>query len=127
VIDVDAHDHGAPSRACRLTSPCSTWVGGEARGLIRRELGDYLPAATLLDVLLVVTELLGDAVTRGCEEVEISVAIMDGQVIGGLLSDRQGLGAAMRRPGRDGLGLVRHLVGRWDVTPADDGLAFALG
>jgi hypothetical protein len=94
--------------------------------LIRRSLGDYLPADTLRDVLLVVTELLAQAHERGCGEVDLTVVIIDTEIIGELTGDRHEFTTVMTEDRRVRFRLMRRLLSRLDPTPNGDGVSFAM-
>ena len=93
----------------------------EARELIRKHLGDLIPAMTLWDLLTVVSELVTNAVRHGpSDTVRVRLAVAaDGKITGEVEND--GRGRVDPRPieprGTSGLGL--HIVGaiaeRWWV------------
>jgi hypothetical protein len=127
VIDAEQpREASGEPRACRLKLACSIWAGVEARTLIRRDLGDYLPADTLRDVLLVVTELLTQAYERGCVEVDVAIVIIDTEIIGELMGDRHAFTSVMSEDRRVRFGLMRRLLSRLDPTPNDDGVSFTM-
>lgn len=100
----------------------------EARELIRKRLGDLLPATTLSDLLTVVTELVTNAVRHGegnTVRVRLGVAT-DGRVTGEVENDGRGRiePRPIELPSTSGLGL--HIVGaiakRWCVHVTDSTL-----
>jgi signal transduction histidine kinase len=100
----------------------------EARGLIRKRLGDLLPATTLSDLLTVVTELVTNAVRHGegnTVRVRLGLAA-DGRVTGEVENDGRGRvePRPIELPSTRGLGL--HIVGaiakRWCVRGTDSTL-----
>ncbi len=93
----------------------------EARELIRKRLGDVIPATTLWDLLTVVTELVTNAVRHGQSDtvrVRLGVAA-DGKITGEVENDGRGRvePGPIEPRGPSGLGL--HIVGaiaeRWWV------------
>jgi signal transduction histidine kinase len=100
----------------------------EARALIRKRLGDLIPATTLSDLLTVVTELITNAVRHGdgnTVRVRLGVAV-DGRVTGEVENDGRGQvePRPIELPSTSGLGL--HIVGaiatRWWVDVTDSTL-----
>ena len=93
----------------------------EARQTIRARFAERLPAATLYDLLTVVSELVANGVRHGKgETVRVRIALDgDGSVTGEVENDGQG--AVVERPvdldRETGLGLriVAALVDRWRV------------
>ena len=105
----------------------------EARGLIRKRLGEVIPATTLWDLLTVVSELVTNAVRHGeSETVRVRLGIdFDGNVAGEVEND--GRGRVEPRPidvaSTSGMGLhiVAALAERWWVYVNDSTLvAFEL-
>src|SRR4051795_11331122 len=103
-------------------------AAGEARELIRKRLGDLISAATLSDLLTVVTELITNAVRHGAgNTVRVRLGIAaDGTVTGG--GEKDGRGQVELRPiePRSTSGRGLHIVGaistRWSVDVTDSTL-----
>ncbi len=93
---------------------------GDARRLVRSRLGGALSKETLDDVLVVVSELVTNAVLYGKGDVALSVRC-DGGHVAGEVSD-QGAGFAGRqrshdptRIGGNGLFMVGRIADRWGL------------
>jgi anti-sigma regulatory factor (Ser/Thr protein kinase) len=113
---------GAPDRgggiAVRL--PRSTSAAYVARQVVKQRWGAVLARDTLDDVLLVVSELVTNAVLHGAGDIDLRLAF-DGRCVSGEVSDEGAhLSQALRLHDRDaaggqGLRLVEHLADRWGM------------
>jgi two-component sensor histidine kinase len=91
-----------------------------ARGWLRRELGGVMSDEVLLDLQVIVSELVTNAVRHGAgEPIEVRVAVDSNESIRGEVEDH-GTGEVEIRDRADGDGgfglrLVESLAGRWGV------------
>lgn len=115
---IDRHETRSVRFAARL--PADDGTAGVARRLIRMRLGQQVAPLTLEDVVLVVSELVTNAVRHGRGNVELRVAF-DGERVKGEVCD-EGSGFARRRrtppsgdAGGNGLSVVEQLTSAWGV------------
>ena len=109
--------------------------GPEAPGLARREIAETfdrrLPATTLGDVLVVVSELVANAVRHGGAGVGPGIALALDVDPGRVRIAAMDGGRRRRRPARDdavggwGLALVASLADRWGFAPGRPTVAWA--
>lgn len=109
---------GVADFAVRLPSRRS--AAAAARRLLRMHFGHLVTEDTMDDVLLVVSELVANAVLHGSGEIELRIAF-DGIRVSGDVAD-EGRGFASQPPklasdpiGANGLYLVERLVSSWGV------------
>ncbi|HEY5196311.1 MAG TPA: ATP-binding protein [Solirubrobacteraceae bacterium] len=92
-----------------------------ARQAVRERLADVLPAATLADVTLAVSELVTNAVLHGCGEIELRIEADDENVKGEVIDEGGGFERQIREDGGvegvagRGLLIVGQLAQRWGV------------
>jgi anti-sigma regulatory factor (Ser/Thr protein kinase) len=116
-----SHDGGAArsvSFAARL--PPDGASAAAARRLVRTRLGQLVATPTLEDVLLVVSELVTNAVRHGRGNIELRIAF-DGERVRGDVGDEGGGFTRRARPrpagavGGNGLRIVEQLATTWGV------------
>jgi anti-sigma regulatory factor (Ser/Thr protein kinase) len=92
-----------------------------ARRAIREHLADVLPASTLADVTLAVSELVTNAVLHGSGEIELRIEADDTQVKGEVIDEGAGFERQIREEGGvedvagRGLLIVGQLADSWGV------------
>lgn len=92
-----------------------------ARQAVRGHLGDVLPASTLADVTLAVSELVANAVLHGTGDIELRMEADGVQVKGEVIDGGGGFERRMREDGGlDGVGgrglfIVGQLAENWGV------------
>jgi len=103
-----------------LSLPRAPAAASDARHVIRRRLGELLSEDALDDVLLVVTELIANAVVHGRGDITLEIAF-DGPRVTGFVAD-EGAGFAAPAPrsgdrpgGGYGLELVARCAYRWGL------------
>ncbi len=103
-----------------LVLPRDPAASSLARQATREQFGDVLPAATLADVTLAVSELVANAVLHGTGEIELRME-SDGRLVKGEVTDEgSGFEREMREDGLDGVGgrglhIVGQLAEEWGV------------
>jgi anti-sigma regulatory factor (Ser/Thr protein kinase) len=113
-------DGSGPDVSFALCLPHAAAATGDARHVIRRRLGDLLSEDALDDVLLVVSELVANAVLHGRGEIALELAF-DGRRVTGMVGDEGGgFGWTPRLPGPRGshgygLELVAMLSAGWSL------------
>jgi len=114
----DSDADGVPNIAVRL--PRDRATAAAARRLLRTRLGPVVPEETLDDALIVVSELVSNAVVHGSGEIELRIAF-DGTRLTGDVADE---GRGFVRPQGDrapdpadanGLYLVERIASAWGV------------
>lgn len=102
-------------------------ASGEARRLIRQRLSDALPATTLHDIQVIVTELVTNSVKYGPGgPIEVSVSVLPQGLVRGEVCDpgTSEVGPSIRESGSPegalGLRIVDALADRW-AAENDDG------
>jgi anti-sigma regulatory factor (Ser/Thr protein kinase) len=130
-----------PSAASAPSSPATTGVhvrlanspaaAREARDAVHRHLGDRLDAGVLDDVLLVVSELVTNAIRHGHGDIGLRVAL-EGELVSGAVEDA-GSGFARALPDRRlpasegrGLDIVGRLAARWGIDPESGAVWFEM-
>lgn len=92
-----------------------------ARQAIHERLGEVLPVSTLADVMLIVSELVNNAVLHGSGGIQVHVSADDRLVSGGVLDEGGGFErpghAGDGAPGRLGLLIVERLCESWGILP----------
>ena len=91
-----------------------------ARRMVRKRLGEIVAPATLENVLIVVSELVTNAVRHGCGEVELAIALDEGRLTGRVCDEGDGFEHRMPEPadariGGHGLQLVAQVADGWGV------------
>jgi two-component sensor histidine kinase len=84
----------------------------EARDLVRKQLGDRLPSATLFDLLTILSELVGNAIRHGAGgSIDVQLRVGQNGAIAGKVRN-EGTGQVMPGPvdSRRGRGLGLHIV-----------------
>jgi len=124
---------GGPGRDVSLAqrlAPSRT-AAHRARHAIKGRFGDLLAEETLDDVLLVVSELVSNAVLYGTGEIGVRVAY-DGRSVTGEVSDEgSGFARQLRDRGRVGFGghglhLVGRLTQRWGLREGSSHVWFEI-
>jgi anti-sigma regulatory factor (Ser/Thr protein kinase) len=95
-------------------------AGTQARGLIRSRLAGVVPASTVEDIALAVTELVTNAFRHGEGRIELRVEVTDESVKGEVIDDGGGFEYEMRSHGFDevggrGLQIVGGLSEQWGI------------
>jgi anti-sigma regulatory factor (Ser/Thr protein kinase) len=119
-----------PEVSFALCLPRAPVATGDARHVIRRRLGELLAENQLDDVLLVVTELVANALLHGRGEITLQIAF-DGRRVSGLVGDDgAGFWAAAREPGSDigghGLEIVERLSESWGHADGSSDVTFEI-
>jgi len=116
---VAGHAERRSSLSVRL--PRDPVAGAAARRVVRMRLGHFLTVETLEDVLLVVSELVSNAVLHGRGDIELRLAY-DGSRVTGDVVDQ---GASFVRPvhrlahgqiGGNGLHIVDRVASCWGIN-----------
>jgi len=115
-----------------LDLPSDLSAPGLARRAATRLVGDHLEPGRLDDVLLVVTELVSNAVVHGQGEVVLRLQLEDGVVRGEVIDHGGGFERELRSHGTDdvtgrGLLLVESIASRWGVHEGTTHVWFELG
>ena len=100
-----------------VTLPRDTGAPGRARALLR-EHGDSLDRARLDTAVLLISELVTNAVLHGRGQIELSIQIGDGDARFSVCDDGGGRPAVRSHAGPEGgwgLRLVGQLAERWGV------------
>ncbi|MEA2299362.1 MAG: hypothetical protein QOF77_2298 [Solirubrobacteraceae bacterium] len=104
-----------------LALPRDSVASSLARAAVREEFADVLPASTLADVILAVSELVTNAVLHGAGEIELRMEV-DGETVKGQVIDEGGGFEQRIRDdgGLDGVGgrglvIVGQLAENWGV------------
>ena len=114
-----------------LGLPRAPAATGDARHVIRRRLGELLAEDRLDDVLLVVTELVSNALLHGRGDITLRIAF-DGSRVSGLVGDEgAGFVAAAREPGSRriggyGLEIVERLSESWRHEDGSSSVTFQI-
>jgi anti-sigma regulatory factor (Ser/Thr protein kinase) len=103
-----------------------------AREAVRSSLGGRVPKATLDDALLVVTELVLNAVLHGQGAVECTTELAGGEVRGEVIDQGSGFVHEVRERGPEavgglGLRIVGNLTTSWGVREGTTHVWFAIG
>jgi anti-sigma regulatory factor (Ser/Thr protein kinase) len=114
--------------AARL--PPSPNAGLTARQMVRTRLGHVVAPSTLDDVLLVVSELVTNAVRHGRGEVDLQIGCDDGYVTGHVSDEGDGFARVDERPadciGHRGLLIVEQLADDWGIQQEPAHVWFAI-
>lgn len=99
--------------------PGNRSAAAAARRLLRMRFGHVVAEDTLHDVLIVVSELVADAVLHGSGEIELRITF-DGTRVTGDVADEGGFARQRPKPapdpiGGDGLYLVERIVSSWGI------------
>jgi anti-sigma regulatory factor (Ser/Thr protein kinase) len=103
----------------------------EARDAVRRHLADPLDAGVLDDVLLVVSELVTNAIRHGHGEIVLRVGF-DGELVSGAVEDAGNSSAravpdrALPASGARGSDIVGRLAARWGIDPESGAVWFEM-
>ncbi len=120
---------GTKPEEFRLVLSPDLRAGWRARSALRQRFSNRLPAATLTDLISVVTELVNNAVAHGPGR-PITVTLVAGtQTILGEVADQGNPAAAipeMKKADGRGLKLVDRLTSRWDVYEGSTHVWFEL-
>ena len=117
----DDRGNGGRSVGFRTRLPADRTAAASARRLVRTRLGRLVAADALDDILLVVSELVTNAVRHGRGDVELKISF-DGNVLSGEVCDGgDGFVAAQDSStsgavGGNGLHIVDRLTQRWGVA-----------
>jgi anti-sigma regulatory factor (Ser/Thr protein kinase) len=99
-----------------------TWTAvREARRIVARQLAQHIGEETLDDVLLVVSELVTNAVLHGRGDVDLRMELDRGRITGAVSDEGHGFTPRRRRPdpsrvGGHGLHIVARVADRWGLT-----------
>jgi two-component sensor histidine kinase len=122
---------GAPDVRLAMSLPATIAAPGDARRAVQLRLGDLLATRALDDLLLVVSELVTNALRHGRGDIGLRVTF-DGERVAGTVSD-DGHGFAYHPTGPDptshggrGLNLVGQLTTRWGLRPASSDVWFEM-
>jgi anti-sigma regulatory factor (Ser/Thr protein kinase) len=105
----------------RLVLSPGTEAGLHARYAIRQRFSDALPEQTLIDLILVVTELVNNAVKHGPGRPLTVSVVLGERTVSGEIADQGNPAAAIpeikkaTEAGTHGLELVDKLTSRWAV------------
>jgi len=115
-----------------LDLPSDPSAPGLARRAATRVVGDGLDPGRLDDVLLVVTELVSNAVVHGQGNVVLRLQLEDGVVHGEVIDQGGGFERELRTHGPDdvtgrGLLLVESIASRWGVHEGTTHVWFEVG
>jgi anti-sigma regulatory factor (Ser/Thr protein kinase) len=119
------------SRDCRLELGRTPFAATRARRALREQFADRMPAGVLGDLLLVVSELVNNAVEHGTGRITVRVALTHGVISGEVADEGTGFIPFLRAPrladaeGR-GLDLVSLLVNEWDATEGTSAVWFTI-
>jgi two-component sensor histidine kinase len=117
------------SEEFRLVLSPDLRAGWRARSALRQRFSNRLPAATLTNLISVVTELVNNAVAHGPGK-PITVTLVTGtETILGEVADQGNPAAAipeMKKADGRGLKLVDRLTSRWDVYEGSTHVWFEL-
>ncbi len=120
-----------PDVSFTLSLPRAPAATGDARHVIRRRLAEQLSEDALDEVLLVVTELVANALLHGRGDITLQLTL-DGHRVSGLVGD-QGLGfsAAARDPGTRrvggyGLEIVERISESWGLQRGSSNVWFEI-
>src|SRR3954454_657046 len=116
--------------SCLRLSP-DLEAGAHARKALEARLRDDLPYAVLRVVLLVVTELVNNAVTHGAGAIELNLTLAEGQILGEVADEGSGFTYVHPEPDAEavgGLGLltVSRLSRSWGIREGNGGVWFAI-
>ncbi|GAC1435139.1 MAG: hypothetical protein NVSMB51_03930 [Solirubrobacteraceae bacterium] len=108
------------SPAFSITLPRNVEASSRARAAVRDELGGRVPDATLDDVLLVVSELVTNALVHGQGMIELRVELDGQSVKGEVIDEGGGFEREMRvegvqEVGGHGLAIVGQVAANWGV------------
>lgn len=122
-------DTRAVGFAARLAP--SRGAGGVARGMVRSRLGDLMTPATLDDVLLVVSELVTNAVRHGRGDVDLRIEVDGGRVTGHVSDEGEGFTRRVHTApaddgGHRGLLIVEQLADDWGIQGESAHVWFAI-
>src|SRR3954465_13038702 len=103
-----------------LDLPRDASAAAIARRRVREELDTVLHAQRLADLMLVITELVTNAVEHGQGAIRMRVLVVEGKVTGEVVDAGRGFEHQVRQVGFDelrgrGLALVEALTSRWGV------------
>jgi anti-sigma regulatory factor (Ser/Thr protein kinase) len=103
-----------------LDLPRDPSAGALARDALTRRLTGAVDGPQLGDLLLVVTELVNNAVQHGQGGIRLRVSVEEGTVHGEVIDEGSGFERSVRRRGADavtgrGLGVVDAAVGSWGI------------
>jgi hypothetical protein len=114
------------SFAVRL--PRANEAAGAARHVVKQRLGDLLAEEALADTLLVVSDLVSDAVLDGHGDIELRIAF-DGQRVSGDVSD-DGIRVTRSLPRHDpdhaGISLLGTIADSWGLHEGSNHVWFEI-
>jgi anti-sigma regulatory factor (Ser/Thr protein kinase) len=117
----------------RLVLSPDTVAGWRARQALRQRFADSLPAATLIDLTAVVTELVNNAVAHGPGRPITLALVIGDETIRGEVADQGNPSAAIpeireasQKGGTHGLEVVDKLTSRWAVYEGSTHVWFEL-
>jgi anti-sigma regulatory factor (Ser/Thr protein kinase) len=117
-VPIDSDAGGAANIAVRL--PRERTTAAAARRLLRTRLGRLVPEDTLHDALIVVSELVSNAVVHGSGEIELRIAFDGTRLTGDVADDGRGFVRPQGKRAHDpteanGLYLVEQIASAWGV------------
>jgi anti-sigma regulatory factor (Ser/Thr protein kinase) len=115
-----------------LDLPRSQDASGIAREQLTDRLADELSRQDLDDLLLVVTELVNNAVVHGEGSIGLALRVDGGRVHGEVVDDGGGFERQVRRRGVEevggrGLAIVEQVTSRWGIHEGTTHVWFELG
>jgi anti-sigma regulatory factor (Ser/Thr protein kinase) len=121
----------APDVRVAISLPATVAAAADARRELQRSFGDALDAQELDDLLLVVSELVTNALLHGRGNIQLRVGSDGTRVAGTVGDDGQGFaydpgGTEPSGDGGRGLNLVSQLTTRWGVRQAASDVWFEL-
>lgn len=115
-----------------LSLPREPVASALARDAVRERLGELMPATVLADVLLVVSELVTNAMLHGEGDIEMRIEF-DGSCVKGEVIDRGGgferevRESGIEEVGGHGLAIVGQLAESWGVHEGTTHVWFEIG
>src|SRR4051794_18277070 len=121
----------ASAAAPFLQLPRTLEAPAQARAAVSSRLHGRVADSTLADLLLIVSELVTNAVTHGQGEVRLAADLADGQVRGRVVDEGAGFVHALRDPGGESVGgrgllVVDQLCENWGMSNGSTDVWFVI-